>query len=63
VQQYYGFGNFFELEKQNDKYVVKHKGSESSDTMIIFDGDIYITPHEFTTLYKTYDFNDIESSL
>jgi hypothetical protein len=24
--------------------------------MVVFDGDIYITPQEITTMYKTYDF-------
>jgi len=25
--------------------------------MYVFDGDVYVTPHEITTQYKTYDFN------
>ena len=40
---YYGFGNYFDL--QNGK-----------TQAVLFDGDVYITPHEFTTLYKTYNF-------
>jgi hypothetical protein len=24
--------------------------------MVVFDGDIYITPQEITTMYKAYDF-------
>jgi len=27
----------------------------------VFDGDIYITPHEFTTLYKTYNFESVDT--
>lgn len=40
---YYGFGNYFSLENGETQAV-------------LFDGDVYITPHEFTTLYKTYNF-------
>ena len=67
VVQYFGFGNYFNLELQNingvDKYLVKHNYKDGDgnvvydDSMIVFDGDIYITPHEITTEYKTYDFN------
>jgi hypothetical protein len=27
----------------------------------VFDGDIYITPHEFTTLYKAYNFESVDT--
>lgn len=52
--QYFGFGNFFELtynEAQN-----KYLANNNTDSVLVFDGDIYITPHEITTMYKTYDF-------
>lgn len=39
---YYGFGNFSKL----------------GNAQVVFDGDTYIVPAEFTTMYKTYDFND-----
>ena len=65
--QYFGFGNYFNLELKNvngdDKYLVKHNYKDGNDnvvyddSMIVFDGDIYITPHEITTMYKAYDFN------
>lgn len=45
---YYGFGNF---------------NSKLDKPLYVFDGDIYITPAEFTTLYKTYDFNSKGDSL
>ena len=47
--QYYGFGNYFSFDKE--RYTVNGK-----DYVIVFDGDIYITPHELTTMYKTYHF-------
>jgi hypothetical protein len=60
--QYFGFGNFFRLQKDGNEYKVVHNrtganGKEITDTnMVVFDGDIYITPQEITTMYKTYDF-------
>ena len=54
--QYFGFGNFFRLEQVGNEYKVVHKDAQSDNTMIVFDGDIYITPQEITTMYKTYDF-------
>jgi len=51
--QYFGFGNFFELEYDRDQHKYLHKGS---DKVVVFDGDVYVTPHEITTMYKTYDF-------
>ena len=53
--QYFGFGNFFRLELENNVYKVIHSNG-SSDKMQVFDGDIYITPQEIATMYKTYDF-------
>jgi hypothetical protein len=29
--------------------------------LTVFDGDIYITPHEFTTMYKCYDFESVDT--
>ena len=29
--------------------------------MTVFDGDIYITPHEFTTIYKAYNFESVDT--
>lgn len=66
--QYFGFGNFFKLEEDRDPdnnsllgYKVvhnyTHNGQPVKDTtMTVFDGDIYITPQEISTMYKTYDF-------
>jgi len=56
--QYFGFGNYFKLKFNNveNKYVVDQP-SGTKDYMYVFDGDIYITPHELTTMYKAYDFN------
>lgn len=66
--QYFGFGNFFKLEEDRDPnnnsllgYKVvhnyKHNDQPVKDiTMTVFDGDIYITPQEISTMYKTYDF-------
>lgn len=58
VVQYFGFGNYFNLKLEGNKYKVVHNYKNTTDDyMIVFDGDIYITPHELTTEYKTYDFN------
>lgn len=58
---YYGFGNYFKLKLNQDgtQYVIDDETNSSS--MIVFDGDIYITPHEFTTMYKAYDFQSADS--
>lgn len=48
--QYFGFGNYFSLEKNNGVYT-----SNGRNWLYVFDGDIYITPHELTTMYKTYN--------
>ena len=56
--QYFGFGNYFKLKKNNQGQLVTEDGNTS---VIVFDGDIYITPHEFTTLYKTYNFESYDT--
>ena len=58
---YFGFGNYFKLKKRNGQYVVDDGSDEGSSTMVIFDGDIYITPHEITTMYKTYNFESADT--
>ena len=60
---YYGFGNYFKLKlnKTNTGYVVDNGTDNGSNSMVVFDGDIYITLHEFTTLYKAYDFDSIDT--
>lgn len=55
--QYFGFGNYFKLHWNNGKLVT----DTGNTNLIVFDGDIYITPHEFTTAYKCYDFNSVDS--
>lgn len=49
---YYGFGNtkFF-------------KDDEEISKIMVFDGDTYITPCEFVTMFKTYDFTSSLDSL
>lgn len=42
-ETYYGFGNYSSVQNKSN---------------IVFDGNIYITPCEITTMYKTFDFND-----
>lgn len=60
--QYFGFGNFFRMRKDSNIYHIVHnrKNTEGEDVedvqMVVFDGDIYITPQELATMYKTYDF-------
>lgn len=54
--QYFGFGNFFKLEGSKNNYKVVHNDGTKDTTMTVFDGDIYITPQELSTMYKTYDF-------
>lgn len=65
-EMYYGFGNYFELKYQDNELKViygsnKDGSDKVSDKLIVFDGDIYITPHEFTTVYKAYDFNSVDT--
>ena len=60
--QYFGFGNFFKLKYKSNtnNYVCvipTASGESEKDYMTVFDGDIYITPHEIQTMYKAYDFN------
>ncbi len=66
--QYFGFGNFFPLaEKRNSNkeltgYKIAYRSDGSNDNVAtIFDGDIYITPHEIATMYKTYDFTSTDT--
>ena len=55
---YYGFGNYFPLEYKNEDLYIK---GTNNQTLTVFDGDIYITPHEFTTMYKTFNFESIDT--
>ena len=57
--QYFGFGNYFRLKynQSTGRYVTLN----DSDTLVVFDGDIYITPQEFTTEYKTYNFESVDT--
>ena len=48
---YYGFGNFTSIKE----------GEESK--IAVFDGDVYVMPYEFVTMFKAYDFNSTEDSL
>jgi hypothetical protein len=50
--QYFGFGNYFPLDWSN---------GATKKTVYVFDGDIYITPHELTTMYKTYNFESVDT--
>lgn len=78
--QYFGFGNFFKLNPKYEVdqsgnnmlvgYTVAHNyecapNSSEETKMVVFDGDVYITPQEITTMYKTYDFmsNDTLQSM
>lgn len=60
-EMYYGFGNYFELKYRDNELKVIYGSDKVSDKLIVFDGDIYITPHEFTTVYKAYDFNSVDT--
>lgn len=59
--QYFGFGNFFKLEKIDEQYCVVHKNGNKDTRIVVFDGDVYINLHELTTQYKAYDFNSRDS--
>lgn len=67
--QYFGFGNFFPLtadRNQNGditRYRVSYKDADNNESNVVtvFDGDIYITPHEIATMYKTYDFMSVDT--
>lgn len=62
VVQYFGFGNYFPLEKvqtnNGNYYKVSGRDTNSNKdhTVYVYDGDIYITPHELVTMYKAYEF-------
>jgi hypothetical protein len=43
---YYGFGN---------------TNTNVYDAYNVFDGDVYITPCEITTMYKAYEFNSYDT--
>ena len=66
--QYFGFGNFFPLAEKRDQsnnligYKVAYKNDGAGENVVsVFDGDIYITPHEIATMYKTYDFTSTDT--
>lgn len=46
---YYGFGN------------IKNITDSNNDKFNVFDGDVYITPCEIVSMYKTYDFNSYDT--
>lgn len=56
--QYYGFGNYFSL--WNDNGTLKTVDGNKT-YLTVFDGDVYITPHELTTMYKAYEFNSVDT--
>lgn len=60
-EQYFGFGNYFSLTYTgtgNNRELVTQ---DNKKYLTVFDGDIYITPHEFTTMYKTYNFESVDT--
>ena len=66
--QYFGFGNFFPLEEKRDQNdnlvgykVVYNNDGVNESRVTVFDGDVYITPHEIATMYKTYDFVSVDT--
>lgn len=62
TEQYFGFGNYFPLVYSGGELRVKNPdGTVGENYMIVFDGDIYITPHEFTTQFKAYNFESIDT--
>jgi len=62
---YYGFGNYFKVKVDENGQLKTDGNSEDnsseSSKVIVFDGDIYITPHEITTMYKTYNFESVDT--
>lgn len=60
TEQYFGFGNYFPLEYNEANRRLEVKGTGKTE-MVVFDGDIYITPHEFTTQFKTYNFESFDT--
>lgn len=63
TEQYFGFGNYFQLEYNEDHNRLEVVGAVDDDKqeMVVFDGDVYITPHEITTQFKCYDFQSIDT--
>lgn len=63
TEQYFGFGNYFSLEYDETEHKLKVVDAKDDDKqeMVVFDGDIYITPHEITTQFKCYDFQSIDT--
>ena len=57
-EQYFGFGNYFNLKYNNNGELITE---DNKKYLTVFDGDIYITPHEFTTMYKTYNFESVDT--
>lgn len=51
---YYGFGDFYTLEKDGDLY---------KSTAEVFDGDIYVNLFEIPTMLKAYNFNSMYDSI
>ena len=62
-EQYFGFGNYFNLKYVKDEDTEQWflRTEDDKDYLTVFDGDIYITPHEFTTMYKTYNFESVDT--
>jgi len=60
-EQYFGFGNYFNLKYVGDGDSKRLVTSDGKKYLTVFDGDIYITPHEFTTMYKTYNFESADT--
>lgn len=58
-EQYFGFGNYFNLKYINNGTQLVTE--DNKKYLTVFDGDIYITPHEFTTMYKTYNFESVDT--
>lgn len=56
------FAGLTSEEKQYDVYYGFGNFSNTNN-LIVFDGDVYITPAEFVNMFKTYNFNDIESTI
>lgn len=56
--QYAGLTN---EEKQYDVYYGFGNTASKDDSLMVFDGDVYVTPCEITSMYKTYDFNSYDT--
>lgn len=57
------FAGVGEYDKQYDSYISFGNYQSIDKDSYIFDGDIYITPCEFISMFKTYDFKSIEDTL